>query len=917
MPFDADKDEPLKRDTRLLGRLLGDTVRAQSGAGRFATIESIRQTAIRFRRATGDDARGVRDELSRQLNALDVGEVLDVVRAFSYFSHLSNIAEDVHQNRRRRMHRLEGSPNERGSLAATLDALVASGVSAQAIDAWFEQALVAPVLTAHPTEVQRRSILDAEHAIADALKRRDRSDLTPDEAAAIDEALYVQVLALWQTAMLRLTRLLVVDEIENGLVYYRYTFLDEIPRIYQRMQAARERRGARDATRMPPFLRMGSWIGGDRDGNPNVDADTLAHALKAQAGVAFDYYLRSVHRLGAALSLSTRLVTPTPALLALAEASGDDNPHRQDEPYRRALVGVYARLAATATSLAQVTLPRPPHGAAAPYATPAEFAADLTVIAESLASHGAAPLGAARLEPLRHAVTAFGFHLATVDLRQNADVHERVVAELLSTAGAERDYLALDEDARVAVLARELATPRLLRTPFATYSALTAKELAIVDRAAALRERYGDAAIVQYVISKCASVSDLLEVALLMKESGLVRDGRAALDVVPLFETIADLAHGADIMRAAFATPVYRALVASRGDRQEVMLGYSDSNKDGGYMASNWALYRAEAALSALFREAGITLRLFHGRGGSVGRGGGPSYEAILAQPAGTVSAGLRVTEQGEIIASKYADPELGARNLEMLVAATLEASLSDAEGLGADAARYHAAMDELAALALDAYRALVYETPGFVDYFRASTPIAEIAELNIGSRPASRTASTRIEDLRAIPWVFSWGQCRLMLPGWYGVGTAFARFRAKSPANAALLREMRERWLFFRTLVANMAMVLAKTDIAIASRYAELVPDVELRERVFSRIVDEHRTTIAETLSMLDADYLLAGHPRLARSIQNRFPYLDPLNHLQIELLRRYRAGTIDERSRRAIHLTINGLAAGLRNSG
>ncbi|MBS0320010.1 MAG: phosphoenolpyruvate carboxylase [Proteobacteria bacterium] len=915
MPFDADKDEPLKRDTRLLGRLLGDTVRAQAGAERYETIEAIRQTAIRFRRASGDDARRVRDELSQRLNGLDVGEVLDVVRAFSYFSHLSNIAEDVHQNRRRRVHRLEGSPNERGSLAATLAALAGEGVSAAAIDSWFDQALVAPVLTAHPTEVQRRSILDAEHAIADALKRRDRGDLTPDEVAALDETLYVQVLSLWQTAMLRLTRLLVVDEIENGLVYYRYTFLAEIPRIYQRMQAARARRGS--PGRMPAFLRMGSWIGGDRDGNPNVDADTLTHALRAQSGVALDHYLRTVHQLGASLSLSTRLVTPTPALLALADASGDDNPHRQDEPYRRALVGIYARLAATATSLAHVTLPRPPHGPAAPYAAPAEFAADLATIADSLATHGAAPLGDALLEPLRHAVTAFGFHLATVDLRQNADVHEQVVAELLAVAGAEADYLALVEDARVAVLARELATPRLLRTPFATYSARTAKELAIVDRAAALRARYGDAAIVQYVISKCASVSDLLEVALLLKESGLVRDGRAALDIVPLFETIADLAHGADIMRAAFATPVYRTLVASRGDRQEVMLGYSDSNKDGGYMASNWALYRAEGALSALFRETGITLRLFHGRGGSVGRGGGPSYEAILAQPAGTVSAGLRVTEQGEIIASKYADPELGARNLEMLVAATLEASLSDAEGLGADAARYHAAMDELAALALDAYRALVYETPGFVDYFRASTPIAEIAELNIGSRPASRTASTRIEDLRAIPWVFSWGQCRLMLPGWYGVGTAFARFRSQSPGNAALLREMRERWLFFRTLVANMAMVLAKTDIAIASRYAELVPDPELRERVFPRIVEEHRTTIAETLSILDADYLLAGHPRLARSIQNRFPYLDPLNHLQIELLRRYRAGPIDERSRRAIHLTINGLAAGLRNSG
>jgi phosphoenolpyruvate carboxylase len=919
MPFDADKDEPLRSDTRLLGRLLGEVLRAQTGDAGYDRVERIRQTAIRFRRAAGTEAAVVRDELAHLLNTLEVGEVLNVVRAFSYFSHLSNIAEDVHQNRRRRLHRLEGSAHERGSLVATLARLAEGGVAGHAIDRWFDQALVAPVLTAHPTEVQRRSILDAEHAIAEALKQRDRTQMTTDESAAVERTLYRQVLSLWQTAMLRLTRLQVVDEVENGLVYYRYTFLREIPRVYEAMQAIRDAAadGPPDQRRMAPFLRMGSWIGGDRDGNPFVNADTLRYALRAQAGIALGHYLHEVHLLGAALPLSNRLITATPALNALAAASGDTNPHRQDEPYRQALIGVYSRLAATAQVLSDVALPRPPHRLSEPYATPDAFAADLATIAESLASHGAAALASEHLEPLRHAVTAFGFHLATIDLRQNADVHERTVAELFAHAGVAGDYLALGETQRVALLARELATPRLLRSPYVGYSERTAAELAIVDRAAGMRMQYGDAAIVHYVISKCASVSDLLEVALLLKESGLNRGGTAQLDIVPLFETIDDLARGADIMRAAFAEPAYRALLQSRGDRQEVMLGYSDSNKDGGYMAANWALYRAELALSALFRDAGITLRLFHGRGGSVGRGGGPSYEAILAQPAGTVSAGLRVTEQGEIIASKYSDPELGARNLEMLVAATLEASLSDAERLGTDAARYYAAMDELAALALTAYRALVYETAGFVDYFRASTPIAEIAELNIGSRPASRTASMRIEDLRAIPWVFSWGQCRLMLPGWYGVGSALATFRARAPGNAALLGEMRERWLFFRTLLANMSMVLAKTDIAIASRYAELVPDVALRNAVFGRIVEEHRVTMAEVAVIMGGADLLAEHPRLARSIRSRFPYLDPLNHLQIELLRRYRAGTIDERSRRAIHLTINGLAAGLRNSG
>jgi phosphoenolpyruvate carboxylase len=412
-------------------------------------------------------------------------------------------------------------------------------------------------------------------------------------------------------------------------------------------------------------------------------------------------------------------------------------------------------------------------------------------------------------------------------------------------------------------------------------------------------------------------VSDLLEVAVLLKAGGLVRDGRSALDIVPLFETIDDLERAGRIMREAFALPAWRALVAARGDRQEVMLGYSDSNKDGGYLAANWALYRAERELVATFAQARVTLALFHGRGGTVGRGGGPSYDAILAQPRGSASAGLRLTEQGEIIASKYSDAELGRLNLETLVAAALEAGLSDAEQLGERAEAYYRALDELAAHALEAYRALVYGTPGFVDYFRASTPIAEIAQLNIGSRPASRTASTRIEDLRAIPWVFSWSQCRLMLPGWYGVGSAIAAWRASRPDGLALLREMHRRWPFFASVLSNMAMVLSKSDLAVGSRYAAMVPDAALRERIFGRIADEHARTLAALAEITGHEQPLADNPALARSLRNRVPYLDPLNHLQIELLTRFRAGQTDERTRRAIHLTINGLAAGLRNSG
>ena len=500
-------------------------------------------------------------------------------------------------------------------------------------------------------------------------------------------------------------------------------------------------------------------------------------------------------------------------------------------------------------------------------------------------------------------------------------MHEAVVAELLARAGVASDYTALPESDRIALLDAELASPRLLHSPHLAYSDLARSELAVLDVAADIHRRFGAAALPNYVISKCQSVSDLLEVGILLKEAGLLQGDALAMNIVPLFETIDDLDRSAAIMRGAFELPRYRGWLEGRDRWQEVMLGYSDSNKDGGYLTANWALYRAELALVEAFAGHGVKLRLFHGRGGTVGRGGGPSFDAILAQPAGSVTGGLRITEQGEIIASKYSDPELGRRNLETLVAATLEASVIDGERLEDRAAVFYGVTDALSAHAHAAYRGLVYGTPGFVDYFRAATPIAEIAGLNIGSRPASRTAGNRIEDLRAIPWVFSWGQCRLMLPGWYGFGTAVDAWLAEYPQGAdaglALLTEMQMRWPFFRSVLSNMTMVLAKTDLAIASRYAELVPDPAIRDPIFRRIAAEHARTVRYVLAITRQTSLLDDNPTLARSIRNRFPYLDPLNHLQVELLRRHRAGQTDDRTQRAIHLTINGLAAGLRNSG
>jgi len=911
----TDKDLPLKEDIRLLGRLLGDTVREQEGAGAFEIVERIRRSSVAFHR---DNDAAARAELEGMLDALSTDETMMVVRAYSYFSHLANLAEDLHHIRRSRAHRIAGSAPREGSLPFALDRAGGAGVAPAALARFFDEALIVPVLTAHPTEVQRKSVLDTERKIAGRLEHRDRTLLTPEEREANDEAVRRHVLALWQTRMLRRQRLAVIDEVANGLAFYDHTFLLELPRLYASLEDELARRDAGAVHELPPFLRMGSWIGGDRDGNPYVTADVLRRALRMQSARIFTWYLEQLHELGADIPGATTVIDVSGELLDLAGRSPDPHPQRADEPYRRALTGLYARIAATARELDHLEAMRHAVGEAAPYASADEFAADLDTIHRSLCEHNSALLARGRLRHLRRAVGVFGFHLASVDLRQNSEVHERVVAELFAAARPGVDYLALDEEARVAALTDELATARLLSSPFVDYSDETRGELEISRAAAEVRRRYGDASIVNYVISKTDGVSDVLEVALLLREAGLLRpqDDRLDLNIVPLFETITDLRNASRVMDRLLSLPGYARFLPARDGTHEVMLGYSDSNKDGGFLTSGWELFKAERALVEVFARHGVRLRLFHGRGGSVGRGGGPTYQAVLAQPAGAVQGQIRVTEQGEVIAAKYGNPDIGRRNLETLVAATLEATLLPEHG-GTPKAAYLEAMDALSEHAFRAYRKLVYETPGFERYFWESTVISEIADLNIGSRPASRKKSTAIEDLRAIPWVFSWAQCRLMLPGWYGFGTAVDTWLAENPGGLELLREMHRDWPFFATLLSNMDMVLAKTDLAIASRYAALVSDQALREEIFPRLRAEHRSTVQNLLSITRAGQLLQSNPLLARSIRNRFPYLDPLNHIQVELLRRYRSGDRDDRTKRGIHLTINGIAAGLRNSG
>jgi phosphoenolpyruvate carboxylase len=919
----AAKNAPLVQDIRLLGRILGQVIREQEGEQAYELIERIRQLSVAYRLKRDHNAGR---DLTKLLKRLSADQTVSVIRAFSYFSHLANIAEDRHHVRRRRIHERAGHQHP-GSLAMSFERLAGAGIKPSQVAATLAHAHISPVLTAHPTEVQRKSILDAEFAIARLVGERDGLD-TPRECEDNEASIRARITQLWQTRMLRYTKLTVADEVENALSYYPVTFLRQLPRLYAEIE--RELGGHEVA----PFFRMGHWIGGDRDGNPNVGAHTMRGALARQAEVALRFYLTELHELGAELSISQLLAPVTDAMHALAERSPDRNPHREDEPYRRALTGMYARLAATLQRLTGTEALRHAVAPQQPYDDADELLTDLRVIEASLRHHHADALIAPRLKPLQRAVQVFGFHLATLDLRQSSDQHQAVIAELLRVARLESDYAALPEAERCELLMRLLHEARPLRVVGHAYSDWTTSELAVFEAARDALRAYGAGALRHYIISHTEAVSDLLEVLLLLKEVGLAsgtlgEDLKSALIVVPLFETIGDLRQAAAIMRRFYALPGIAAMVRAGGGEQDVMLGYSDSNKDGGFFTSNWELYRAEVALVQLFDELhaahGLTLRLFHGRGGTVGRGGGPSYEAILAQPPGTVKGQIRLTEQGEVIASKYANPEIGLRNLETLVAATLEATLLHPTRPAPQA--FLDAAEAISQASMAAYRQLVYETPGFTDYFFAATPIREIAELNIGSRPASRKATRAIEDLRAIPWGFSWGQCRVALPGWYGFGSGVAAFLEDANGGTSrahrlvLLKRMVKQWPFFRTLLSNLDMVLAKTDLGIAARYVELVEDTRLGKRVFAAIEAEWQR-VSDALERITGEpRRLASNPSLARSIEHRFPYLDPLNHLQVELMRRYRARDdgepVNERVQRGIHISINGIAAGLRNTG
>jgi len=869
--------------TALLEGLLAEAIAEADGAEAVALVANVQAGEV-------------------DPKALSAEQAEFVARAMTCRSLLMSIAEDAAGRRRSAEAEAADPSDPLRSLHAAVEAVRKAGgpTPRKALDGLD----VTPVFTAHPTEVRRRAVVEREFEISRLILGA-RHRLLPAQETRFREDLYREIALLWRMRLHRPERIAVADEIRNALAIVRDSVLPALAELYENWSRELPKE-------LPehPILRLGSWIGGDRDGHPGVNGDTLRAALRANARVILNHYSDEVRALWFDLAISSDLSPVSPALQALADTATDMSPHRRDEPYRLALEHVWERLSGTANVLASGAYP-----ARAPaYDHPRDFVADLEVVSRSLTENGDARLVGHRLSTLIALARACGFHLMRLDLRQNADVHERVLTELFDRAATGVEYDVLPEAKRVKVLLAELAHERPLRSPFASYSPETSKELATLDAAAEAVKLYGREALCAYVISKTDSLSDILEPLVLLKQVGLVTGGaepRTQLPVSPLFETIDDLEHGPSILSAWLRLPEARSLLGKPAV-QDVMLGYSDSNKDGGYVTSRFSVVRAAERLAERCEDHHVGLRLFHGRGGSIGRGGGPAPRAVLAQPPGSVQGRIRMTEQGEMIAHRFGDQPIARRSLESLVAATVLASHKPAEAR-AGGAKYEQTLKALSSGALAAYRALVYDDPAFADFFWSATPIDEIAHLNIGSRPASRSAGRRIEDLRAIPWVFSWSQARFLLPGWYG----FAGGAEKAKLSKGALQDLAGGSEFFATLLANMELALAQADMGFAARYAALASDKAAAARIMEAVKREHAAAMELALTIRGGTTLLEDQPHLQASINRALAAIAPLNELQLELMGRRRGGDESEAVFLGVELTIAGIAAGLRTTG
>ena len=891
------KDAALAADAEFLKQSLFNLLHEEASPLVVETVKLL---------STSDDSAAL---IEKVLPQLDEQQTHDLTLACGLFAQILNIAEDVHHERRRQIHEEAGHNSAEGSLTETVRKLKAGKVNGKAVQQQLDNTVVTAVLTAHPTEVQRQTVLSFNRRIRTLLPQRERCT-NPEALAQLRREIDAVLLCLWQTSETRRHKLSVNDEINNGVSIFPMSFFEALPKLYRTME--RDFQTAYPGVRVPNILKIGGWIGGDRDGNPFVSAETLRFAFRRHADAVFRFYRGELDKLYRELPLSIRRVKVNDDVMALAALSPDEEIARTEEPYRRAIAYIMARAMGKARSLGLGMGCK--FGFLEPYATVEEFLTDLKKLQRSLHENGSQLLAEGRLANIIRSVSVFGFHMMPLDLRQHASKHADVVAELFQHAGLE-DYNSLNEEQKQAALLRELIHQRPLYSPFITYSDHTRHELAIFNEARKIKDEFGEDAVTQSIISNCEQPSDLLALALLLKESGLlvVENGKphSRINIVPLFETIEALENACPVMETMFRLDWYDALLESRGNIQEIMLGYSDSNKDGGYVTSSWCLYQAELGLVELFKKYDVRMRLFHGRGGSVGRGGGPSYQAILAQPAGSVAGQIRITEQGEVITAKYADPGNAQRNLETLVAATLEASiLPDKKDPDAKL------MQDLSDVSFKYYRELITH-PDFIDYFLQTSPIQEIATLNLGSRPASRKTLARIQDLRAIPWVFSWMQNRLMLPAWYGFGSAVETLCEGKPETLAALREHAQSNPFFQAMLSNMEQVMAKTDITLAENYAGLSESPDKAKVIFGMIKEEYQRSRKALLDLLQTEELLRDNRSLARSLALRIPYLNALNGLQVAMLKRLRKEPDNPHALLMVHLTINGVAQGLRNTG
>ena len=898
-------DRPTSRDVRRNANLLGDLL---IEAIAYLEGDEAGELVTKARKAASHEtADGEAPGLDHLFADLSNDQAIFLARAFASHSLLANIGEDVAGRRRHAEADAQPGDERARTLVDAVAALKAEGKTDAELAKVFAAMNVVPVLTAHPTEVRRRSMVDRETEISRLMTLR-RHHLPADLEADIRERLFREIALMWRTRLYRPERITVKDEIRNALSIVRTSILPALVDLYEEWSGKIGSHG-----HIAPLLKMGSWLGGDRDGHPGVNGDTLKLALSSQSRVILDWYAGEVRKLWSNLAVSTAYTPVSDELLALAAQAKDPSVHRLDEPYRLALELIFDRLTAVSQKLTgQWVAYATSRTDVEPYAHPDAFVADLQIIVESLEASGGERLVGASLRTLVAVAKACGFHLMSLDLRQNADVHERTIHELYQRAGTGVRYLELDEEARSKLLIEELSHQRPLVSPFTAYGEETAKELATMQAAAQAVRDYGHACIGAYIISKSATLSDILEPLVLLKQVGLVWGGaapRSSLKIAPLFETIEDLENGPRVLRQWLELPISRTIL---GDRpvQEIMLGYSDSNKDGGYVASRRGVARGASALAFEADRMGVGIQLFHGRGGSVGRGGGPAAEAVLAQPAGTVQGRIRMTEQGEMIARRFGDQPTARRNLDGLAAAVVQSSQRD---VNRPDPKVESAMTALAQASFEGYRALVYDDPAFEDFFWSATPIGEIVGLNIGSRPASRTASRKIEDLRAIPWVFSWSQARFMLPGWYG----FASGVERAGLSTGQLQDLAGDFDFFASLLSNMELALAQSHMGIAARYVALSPDQDNAQRIFETIKREHDKAAEIALAIRGGSSLLDNQPDLAESVALAGHSVDPLNHLQLELLARRRGGEQAEDVRLAIQLTVAGIAAGLRNTG